>query len=243
MSGPVTLFFGRRAGDRFEFTAEDAHHLARVLRHKAGDRIWALDGEKAVYEVELESIDARRVVGVIVAEHAGLNEPAVPTILMVGTIGQTKMDWLIEKATELGVTAVWPLAGRPQVGPGRLGRWRRIARSAAKQCRRAVVPKVSEPLPLSERLAELPAGSMRILAEPDGTVKLPPLAGKVIVLAVGPEKGFEPGERAALLAAGFHAVSLGLRRLRSETAAMALLALVAGERDGEAGPKTGPWHP
>lgn len=242
MSGPVTLFLGRRAGTRVEFVAEDAHHLARVLRYQAGDRIWALDGENTVYEVELESIEPRLVVGTIRAEYPGLNEPALPTILVVGTIGQTKMDWLIEKATELGVSAVWPLTGRPHVGPGRVSRWRRMARSAAKQCRRASVPDVPEPRPLTECIAGLPGDSTRILADPAGATDLPPLAGTAIVVAVGPEKGFDPADREALLAAGFRPVSLGARRLRSETAAIALLATVAGARDKADGSKSAPWN-
>jgi len=232
LNGPVTLFYGTRRAGQFEFAPEDAHHLSRVLRHRIGDRIWALDGESTVYLVELEQIEARIVVGKILSSYPGVNEPAVPTILLMGAIGQTKMDWLVEKATELGATTVQPLSGRPRVGPGRLRRWQRIARSAAKQCRRACVPAVNEPEALTDVLAGLPSPSTRIIADPGGQPDLPPLGAGPIVLAVGPEKGFDPTEREALLAAGFQPFTLGGRRLRAETAAVALLAIVVRRRDG-----------
>lgn len=240
MSGPVTLFFGIRRLARFEFAPEDSHHLCRVLRHVAGDRVWALDGEGSVYEVALEDVGPRQVTGAILAEHPGLNEPHAPTILLQGLIGQSKMDWLVEKATELGATEIRPILGGPRIGPGRLKRWQRIARSAAKQCRRARVPAILDPAELRAHLDELPASTVRLLADPAGAHELPDLGqGQVIVVAVGPEKGFEASAREELLAAAFQPVSLGQRRLRSETAAVCLLSLVAQKRDRPQG--TDPW--
>jgi len=240
MNGPVTLFFGTRRLHRFEFAPEDSHHLCRVLRHNEGDLVWAIDGFGSVYEVVLDEIKARQVTGTIQAEHRGLSEPEAPTILLQGLIGQSKMDWLVEKATELGVTEIRPLLGGPRIGPGRLKRWQRIVRSAAKQCRRARVPTLFDPGELRIHLADVPLKSVRLLADPAGAPDLPKLnAGSSIVLAVGPEKGFDPVSREALLADSFLPVSLGPRRLRAETAAVCLLSLVARLRDRSA--SACPW--
>jgi len=240
MSGPVTLFFGTRRLDRFEFAAEDAHHLCRVLRHVAGDRVWALDGEGSAYEVALEAVAPRHVEGRIIGTYPGLNEAAADTILLQGLIAQSKMDWLVEKATELGVTEIRPLLGGPKIGPGRLKRWQRIARSASKQCRRARVPLLSDPAALEHHLRDLPNGSVRLLADPEGIMELPDLAAAGgIVVAVGPEKGFDGATRRSLLDASFQPVSLGPRRLRSETAAVCILSLLAQKRDRLAGKQ--PW--
>jgi 16S rRNA (uracil1498-N3)-methyltransferase len=232
MSGPVTLFFGTRRLDRFEFAAEDAHHLCRVLRHIAGDRVWALDGNGSAYEVALETVAPRHVEGRIVGTYPNLNEAAAETILLQGLIGQSKMDWLVEKATELGVTEIRPLLGGPRIGPGRLKRWQRIARSASKQCRRARVPLLSDPVELEHHLRALPAESVRLLADPEGKRELPdlPIDGAIVV-AVGPEKGFDRATRRGLLDASFQPVSLGPRRLRAETAAVCMLSLLAQKRD------------
>lgn len=242
MNGPVTLFFGSRRLDRFEFAPEDSHHLCRVLRHSAGDRVWALDGRGSVYEVALEEVTPRHVQGSILAAYPGLNEPHAGTVLLQGLIGQSKMDWLVEKATELGATEIRPLSGSPKIGPGRLKRWQRIARSAAKQCRRARVPTIHEPAEAAVHLADLSSSALRLLADPAGVRELPqPCAGQEIVLAVGPEKGFDQVTREALMAASFKPVSLGPRRLRAETAAVCLLSLVAQRRDRLPRPEV--WPP
>jgi 16S rRNA (uracil1498-N3)-methyltransferase len=204
--------------------------------------VWAIDGLGSVYEVLLEETQARQVTGTIQAEHKGLNEPEVPTILLQGLVGQSKMDWLVEKATELGVTEIRPLLGGPRIGPGRLKRWQRIVRSAAKQCRRSRVPTLFDPGELRTHLADIPLKSVRLLADLTSAPGFPKLdAGSPIVLAVGPEKGFDPVAREALLAASFLPVSLGPRRLRAETAAVCLLSLVAHLRDRSA--LAMPWPP
>jgi 16S rRNA (uracil1498-N3)-methyltransferase len=136
------------------------------------------------------------------------------------------MDWVVEKATELGVHEIRPIQGGFAPGPGRVRRWSRIARSAAKQCCRGCVPEVHAPASLDLHLAELPAGGRRLLADFGGeSPSNSRLQGDRVVLAVGHDSGFGTAEIELLKAAGFETVSLGSRRLRTETAVVTLLAL------------------
>lgn len=228
MADPITLFYGKRIASRFEFSSEDAHHLCRVLRHTTGDRVWAIDGSGTAYEVELEHIGARKATGLICDEHPRFNEPPRRILLLQGLIQQSKMDWLVEKATELGTTDILPVASTAKVGPGRQRRWQRLARSAAKQCRRGLIPSIQQPQPLDDIIAGLPDSSARFLLDPEGASDYPldtdtPAS---IVLAVGPEKGFSAAQLEQLDHSGFVRISLGIRRLRAETAAVAALALL-----------------
>jgi len=228
MPDPVTLFYGERRATRFEFKSEDAHHICRVMRHGVGDRIWAINGSGTAFEVELEKIGSRRVSGKIYAEIPHFNEPPRDIILLQGLILQSKMDWLVEKATEFGVTEIRPVATSSKVGPGRLRRWERLARSAAKQCLRGRIPNTLQPEAFDEAMASIPASSSRFLLDPDGTpdYNIEPASTDPIILAVGPEKGFADTQLAALEEHGFTRISLGIRRLRAETAAIAALALL-----------------
>jgi 16S rRNA (uracil1498-N3)-methyltransferase len=235
MAEPVTFFFGRRWLDRFEFSAEDSHHLVRVLRHAAGDVVWGIDGSGTAFEVRLTDDAPRKAKGEIIHSLSDHNEPSRDLILIQGLIQQSKMDWLVEKATELGAREVRPAATGGKVGPGRLKRWERICRSAAKQCLRGRIPTVSAPLPLEEILANLPAGGTRILADFQGSSKFPdPGSDGPLVLAVGPERGFSAQARQALLDDGFQPLCLGSRRLRAETAAVTLLSVAGRELSREA---------
>jgi 16S rRNA (uracil1498-N3)-methyltransferase len=221
----VTFFFGRQELERFVFSSEDSHHLVRVLRFRTGDTVWGIDGSGSAFEVRLEVADPRAAAGVVTAAHAEFNEPARRVVLIQGAIRPARMDWLVEKATELGVAEVWPIAGRPPVGPGRLRRWQRIARGAAKQCRRGRIPTVMGSRGLEEILGQLPERTCRLVAAPGGADRLPACAvERELILAVGPQRGFSEDERRRFAQLGFLPVSLGVRRLRAETAALCLLA-------------------
>lgn len=224
----VTFFFGKRILNQFEFSPEDSHHLVRVLRHETGDVIWAIDGSGTAMEVELSSVTPRIATGNIVAEHPGHNELSQPLILVCGMIQPGKMDWLVEKSVELGTSHVHTVRTRIKPGPGRRMRWARLARSAAKQCRRGYVPQIEAPATLEEVISRLPEGGCRLLADPDGSKGLPEaMRGGPVTVAVGPESGFSPSEKRLMEDNGFITVSLGLRRLRAETAAVSMLSLVA----------------
>jgi 16S rRNA (uracil1498-N3)-methyltransferase len=151
------------------------------------------------------------------------------------------MDLVVQKATELGVAAIAPVATARSVvrldreAQGRrLAHWRGVVVAACEQCGRARIPAIDVPVPLAERLAATAGPAARLLLAPDAETSLAAAArGHVAIeLLVGPEGGLEDDERRAALAAGFRACRLGPRVLRSETAAIAALAVlqsVAGD--------------
>jgi 16S rRNA (uracil1498-N3)-methyltransferase len=227
MIAPVTFFFGRHHTGRFTLDAEDSHHAVRVLRHKPGDVLWCIDGSGPAFEVELERDDPRSAEGSVLDTHSEWNEPQVDLYLLTGMTQPSRMDWLIEKATELGVRSILPVKGRYKPGPGRKRRWSRIARSAAKQCQRGRVPEVSEPAALEELLRHLPEPSLRLVASLEATDGLSTSDGVLpVILAVGHDNGFSEPEKRLLAEAGFQPVSLGARRLRTETAVISALQAV-----------------
>jgi len=158
---------------------------------------------------------------------AGRGEPPAPLVLALAALHTAAFDWAVEKATELGATAIVPvLAGRVQGGrhEARTDRWERIAAAAVAQCGRTRPPRVARPLRLAAFLAE--AAGARLVAEADAAPprRLEPGADGITVL-IGPEGGFTAEESAAIRGAGFVGLSLGPRTLRAETAAVAALAL------------------
>jgi 16S rRNA (uracil1498-N3)-methyltransferase len=224
----VTFFFGKRILDRFEFLPEDSHHIVRVLRYDSGDIVWAIDGSGTAVEVALDEVSPRCASGVVVRAHADYKELPQSLILVCGMIQHSKMDWLVEKSVELGTHRIHTVTSRAKPGPGRLMRWSRIARSAAKQCKRGFVPQIDLPVDLEEVVSRLPSDGFRILADPGGSSVLPEGIEKgPVTVAVGPESGFTVSELDFLKASEFMPVSLGKRRLRAETAAIAALTLVA----------------
>jgi 16S rRNA (uracil1498-N3)-methyltransferase len=224
MTSPVTFFFGRHHSRRFTLDPEDSHHAIRVLRHKPGDVLWCIDGSGPAFEVELERDDPRAAEGSVILAHPDWNEPRVDVHLLTGMTQPVRMDWLIEKATELGVHTILPVKGRYKPGPGRKRRWSRIARSAAKQCQRGRIPDVFEPAPLEDLLGQLPNPSRRVVASLGASLPLVQAENDLaVVLAVGHDSGFSEQESSMLAKAGFHPISLGARRLRTETAVLSAL--------------------
>jgi 16S rRNA (uracil1498-N3)-methyltransferase len=203
-----------------QITGQDAHHLTRVLRVEPGQKFEISDNHN-VYLAEVET--ARKdLVRFQILEKIEAAEPVVHTVLFAALIKFERFEWLLEKATELGVGEVTPVRtersekGLEAAALKRIGRWQRIAREASEQSRRARLPIIESPIELEE------AGARPILtAFPD--VRQP---GDRVALLVGPEGGWTDRERAAIAAAGWTTVSLGERILRAETAAIAALAIV-----------------
>jgi 16S rRNA (uracil1498-N3)-methyltransferase len=223
-----------------------AEHLARVLRAQTGTTADVVAGGR-VYRAEVASItlagDASEVRFNLIAELEA--DPALPVTLALAVYKFDRMEWAIEKATELGVAAIAPMLAQrtekhlAQAAAKRAERWRRIAHEAAKQSRRSDVPQVLDPVPLAERVkAASESGTLRlVLAEQERTTTLrhalteaQTAAGAempALELAIGPEGGWAPQEEALFDSNGWRAVSLGPRILRAETAAIAALAVVA----------------
>jgi 16S rRNA (uracil1498-N3)-methyltransferase len=205
-----------------------AHHAARVLRLRSGERVVLFDGRGGEYEATLAMPGRGRVVAEA-GEHRPVEResPLAVTLVQAVSSGE-KMDFTVQKAVELGVAAIHPvLSARCVVrldgerGAKKLAHWRRIAIAACEQCGRNRIPEIAAPVALERYRA--PAGA-RILLSPAGAGRLAALARSPVVLAAGPEAGFEEAEERLLERAGFAAVRLGSRVLRTETAALAALA-------------------
>jgi 16S rRNA (uracil1498-N3)-methyltransferase len=224
------------SGNRAILTGNHAEHLARVLRARVGQEFDIATG-LAVRRGRITSIAENRVEFELGEEVAAA--AAAKITLAMAVFKFDRMEWAIEKCTELGVAHIVPvIAQRTDVhlaaaATKRTERWRRIARQAAEQSRRALPPEIAAPIELPETLA-LPGDVRIVLAESeeqallrDVLEALPQEAG--IVLAVGPEGGWTTHELQGFHQAGWTSASLGRTVLRAETAAIAATAIAASE--------------
>jgi 16S rRNA (uracil1498-N3)-methyltransferase len=227
---PDELPDGLAEGAAVRLDGDRVHRLRDVLRLEAGVTIAVFDGRGAEREATLASVDRAAVTLRLGAAREAAPEPPVPVTLVCGFPRGRRGDWLVEKATELGVAAIAPLATERSVlrpGDGRVERWRRIAIEAAEQSGRAIVPAFAEAPPPGALCLLADLGAAPTVAEALAAVAPPGAAGTGgIALYVGPEGGWSDEERVSLLAAGARPVTLGPRRLRVETAAVAGLAQV-----------------
>jgi 16S rRNA (uracil1498-N3)-methyltransferase len=233
----VTLQPDDLAGGRVTFDAAESHHLTRVLRLRVGDTVLATDGRGRDFTVRLESV-GERATGTVLAEAAGVAPSPLAITLIQGVPKGDKMEAIVRAATELGVACVRPaLCARTivRLEPGRwrdrARRWQRVAREAAKQCRRAVIPEVEPPRPLAEWLAASGAADLALcLWEGEGTplgrLLAEATSPHTAVVVIGPEGGLAPDEVATAGAHGFALASLGPRILRTETVGPAITAIL-----------------
>jgi 16S rRNA (uracil1498-N3)-methyltransferase len=237
-------------GNRVTFDPEEARHLSRVLRLRAGDLVQALDGRGQALTVRLSEVGGRAATGIIVERGPFRTESPLRLTLAQGLPKGDKMDGIIRMATELGVAALVPLItartmarAEPARWAGRLRRWQRVAKEAAKQSGRGVIPEVSPPRTLAEWLrAERLEDLLLCLWERERTPLadvLPPGPVDGATLVVGPEGGLAEEEVALLGAAGARVAGLGPRVLRTETAGPVGLALLQA-RYGDLGVSPGP---
>jgi 16S rRNA (uracil1498-N3)-methyltransferase len=231
-----------------------AEHLARVLRAQPGTTADVVAGGR-VFRAEVAAVALAGEGGAGAASEVRFNliaeleaDPALPVTLALAIYKFDRMEWCIEKATELGVAAIAPMIARrtekhlAQAAARRAERWRRIAHEAAQQARRSDVPHIFDPAPLAERVRAASGATRIVLAEQERTTTLRHALEEALVkeesassgtrmpaleLALGPEGGWAPEEEALFDANGWRAVSLGPRILRAETAAIAALAVVA----------------
>ena len=229
-------------GDRVAFAPDDARKLATVLRKRSGDRVQVVDSGGVAYAATLEvaAHDVRAVLDERLDR--GETESALRTTVAQAVPKGQKMDFVIEKATELGAHAIVPVRSARVVGhdtgAAKLERWRRIARSAAQQSGRVRVPEVAEVHDWSALLATFGRFDRVYvpweLAEPAPLRELfereLPHAQRVL-LAIGPEGGFDAGEIERARAAGASVISLGRRILRTETAALVVLSAILYARE------------
>lgn len=224
------------SGNRAILTGDHAEHLARVLRARVGQEFDIATG-LAVRKSRITSIAERRVEFELGEEVPAATAAKITLALAVFKFD--RMEWAIEKCTELGVAHIVPvIAQRTDVHLAaatikRTERWRRIARQAAEQSRRALPPEIAAPVELPEAL-RLPGDVRIVLAESEENALLrdvlEPLPQEAeIVLAVGPEGGWTIDEFESFHQAGWTSASLGKTVLRAETAAIAATAIATSE--------------
>ena len=224
-----------RAGAQAGLPAAAARHV-QVLRMQPGDTLTLFDGRGGEYEAKIERMGRTDVAVQVGAHHAIEREPARAVHLAVGMPANERMDWLVEKATELGVASLQPLMTQHSVlrlagerAQKKQAHWRSVAVAACEQCGRNRVPTVHPVLGIEDWLASLQTAGARLVLSPGaGAVQAAADAGsrQAVTALSGPEGGLNADEESAARAAGFIPVSLGPRILRAETAPLALLALL-----------------
>jgi 16S rRNA (uracil1498-N3)-methyltransferase len=234
------------SGLMLELPAEVARHV-QVLRLAAGDALTLFNGAGGEYRASLVEIGKRSAIAQLGPFEARDAETPYRVTLAQGIAGGDKMDWLIEKAVELGIAAVAPLGTARSVvrlsgerAEKRLAHWQGIVHAACEQCGRNRVPGVAPVRELHAWLDTFDAtpapDELRLLLSPRASIAFGSLPAAApsgnVTLLIGPEGGLSPDEEAAARARGFTALHLGARILRTETAGIAVLAALAARWGG-----------
>jgi 16S rRNA (uracil1498-N3)-methyltransferase len=225
-------------GTLVELSGTAAGHLTRVLRLRAGAALTLFNGRGGEYSASIERV-RRSEVTLAVGEHQAIErESPVALTLAQGISRGERMDLVVQKATELGVSRLIPLVTERSVvrldeeqSDRKSSHWRAIAIAACEQCGRNRLPEVALPAQLREFLRQPPPESARLLLSPAAAQRIEdvPRPASGVTVLIGPEGGLSDEEQAAAQAAGFTAVNLGPRVLRTETAAIAALTLLQRE--------------
>lgn len=214
---------------------DESKHLIRVLRKNIGDRIFVTDGNEMMYEAVIAELGKTDTRCTIAAMHRKYNEPSIDVTLAVSLLkNPARFDYLVEKTTELGVRTILPISCERTISHNeKHERLEKIALSAMKQCGRSWLPRIQ---PLQDFKAVIENSSHYqlkfILHEKTDASRTFASELKMhedvhsLIIAVGPEGGFTEEETASALHAGFRTISLGTRRLRTETAAVAAVSQV-----------------
>jgi 16S rRNA (uracil1498-N3)-methyltransferase len=219
---------------QLELGGTAANHVARVLRLRPGDPLILFDDAGGEYTATVEAL-TRDAVRVTVGAYLDVNrESPLHVTLAQGISRGERMDVVVQKATELGVQRIVPILAERTVvrlnaaqAANRLRHWRAIAIAACEQCGRNRLPEITPPMSLQDFLvSDYPAG-LRLVLSPEGGLTARELrASPAATLLIGPEGGLSDAERSAALAAQFTGMMLGPRILRTETAALAALAVI-----------------
>ena len=223
-------------GVRVDAGGTAAAHMTRVLRLVAGDRVTVFNGDGNDYPARIAAIRGSRVDIEVLEQRQARPESPLALRLVQGIARAERMDLIVQKATELGVVAIQPVMTARSVvrldaktTERRLAHWRGIVIAACEQCGRARLPAVAVPLPLSEWLAQPALESVRRLQlavdAPESLGSAAAGAGSIELL-IGPEGGLDESEQKSAASAGYRSCSIGPRVLRTETAALAALALL-----------------
>ena len=233
------LFIPGSLANTVTLTGSDAHHLGYTLRARVGERCVVVDAERQVAAMEIVGFTADTVTLRLVEKLAADTEPPIRLTLVVCLLKSDNMEFVVQKAVELGATKVQPLESENCVArydekkaAARRERWQRIADEAAKQCGRTALLTVAPILPFGEWITARPAEDGAAFfcyeKEQDATLGafLSGTQSDAYTALIGPEWGFAPAESEAAIRAGVAAVTLGPRILRAETAAVAAMTIV-----------------
>ncbi len=224
-----------------QITGSEAHHLADVLRAKPGLEVELIDLQGAVWKGVINSIEPSLVqLDQVVLLHR--SEPKNCRMILAQSLGKAdKLELIFQKTTELGVDDIYLLQAERSImkvaadkAAAKMERWEKILLSATKQCRRASIPVLHPPMRCQDFQRQAPEGLRLILSEHEGTGLKSLLRNQsplVVIYSVGPEGGWTSQEQRSFQEAGFQAVSLGNNILRTETAAIAGLAILRHELD------------
>jgi 16S rRNA (uracil1498-N3)-methyltransferase len=225
-------------GQRHTIEGDAANHITRVLRLRPGDPLTLFDGRGGEHSARVEGFRKGAVLVEVGELAATAVESPLSLTLAQGVSRGERMDWVVQKATELGVSRIIPVMTERSVvkldaqqAQRKRLHWQGIAIAACEQSGRDRVPEIDSPLGLAEFLGAVATRATRVLLSPAGALgiaDLPRPEGGVVVL-IGPEGGLAEAEQRAAVAAGFVGVRLGPRVLRTETAAVAALTLLQFE--------------
>ena len=227
-------------GDRMVLGGGEYNHLKNVLRKQVGDTLLICDGEGHEFDCRIAAFENGQVIFDILETRDGNTELGISVTLYQGLPKKDKLEWIIEKAVELGANRVVPVSCARSIAkwddPAReekkVKRFQAIAEAASKQCGRGVIPEVGGVVSFAEAMKEAKAGSdvilfpyenaegMKATEEVIGSIK----KGDKVSVFIGPEGGFAPEEVTLAEQSGAKIISLGRRILRTETAAMAVLS-------------------
>ena len=221
-------------------TGSDVHYLKDVLRLKPQDKLEVLDGSGTVYQAVIKEINSDKVLLDIMSA-----QPSVTESPLKITLGQClpkgkKMDLIIQKSTELGVSQIIPVLSERTISRGeKLERWHKIAKEAAEQSGRTVIPEISTPTIFTDLIKQRQHFDLAFIPwelETSLTLKKylaskPAAKATSLLFLIGPEGGFSKTEIEQAVAAGFTTLSLGRRILRTETAALVVLSMLMYETE------------
>ncbi|TCW37699.1 16S rRNA (uracil(1498)-N(3))-methyltransferase [Laceyella sacchari] len=215
---------------------DDVHHIKNVMRNKPGDRIICCAGQGLDYLAEIESIDGDQIIARIVERTPSRGEPRTKVLIAQSLPKGDKLEWILQKGTELGASAFLPFSSERsivKIDARKIGkkreRWERIVKEAAEQAHRGKLPTVATPMSWKALLQEIGNRECAWIAYEKGGLPLAEAMASAkdeILLIVGPEGGFTESEIEEAKEAGAVPISLGSRILRTETAPLMALSCI-----------------
>ncbi|MBQ1208031.1 MAG: 16S rRNA (uracil(1498)-N(3))-methyltransferase [Lachnospiraceae bacterium] len=222
-------------------TGPDVNHIRNVLRMKPGEAVRISDGKGSCYDGTVDTLQSDEIIVRLTGEKMESTELPVEVVLFQGLPKSDKMEWIIQKNTELGVGAIVPVATSRAVvkldekkADSKVKRWNGIAEAAAKQSKRTLIPEVRSVLSFKQALLESATFDVKLMPyeNAEGMAFTRKCIGEIrpgakVAVFIGPEGGFSEEEVKAASEMGFLPITLGRRILRTETAGMSVLSMIS----------------